>query len=101
MQHLFYNLFHRRIVSPNETNMKHLETLLEEYKGELAELEKAYHAITDMMRNHCDTSQIEAALQTQIIILWGKQIDAQSELDAHNAQFAGEREFDKYDKDNY
>lgn len=77
------------------------ETLIEEYKGELAELEKAYHTFTDVVGNRCSTTKIVAAIQEQIILLSGKISLAQDEVDAHNAQFAGEREFDKYRKENY
>jgi len=75
--------------------MKHLETLLEEYKGELAELEKAYHTFTDVVGKHCETEEIVSALQCQIIILSDKISDLEDEIEAHNSQFAGEREFDK------
>lgn len=76
--------------------MKHLETLLEEYKGELAELEKAYHTFTDVVGNHIETAAIVKSLQDQIIILSGKINQVQEEIEAHNSQFKGEKEWDRY-----
>jgi len=81
--------------------MNHLETLLEEYRAELAELEKAYHTFTDVVGNHFSTGLIVSSIQAQIVVLCVKITDAQLELDAHNAQIDGEKEFDKYQKENY
>lgn len=78
----------------NANNMRQLETLLEEYQGELAELEKAYHTFTDVVGNHCKTSLIVSAIQEQIILLVQKKNNLELELEAHNAQFAGEKEYD-------
>lgn len=74
--------------------MRQLETLLEEYQGELAELEKAYHTFTDVVGNHCNTSLIVSAIHEQIIFLVQKKYDLELEIEAHNAQFAGEKEYD-------
>jgi len=81
--------------------MTQLETLLEEYNAELVELSKAYHTFTDVVGNHFSTASIVPAIQEQIINLTEKINTAQEELEAHNAQFSGEIEFDKYSKDNY
>jgi ribosomal protein S15P/S13E len=81
--------------------MKHLEQLIDEYQAELTELEKIYHTLTDAIGNHCDTDKMVSAVQDQIIILTGKINTFTEELEAHNEQFKGEREFDKYDKLNY
>ena len=81
--------------------MRQLETLLEEYQGELAELEKAYHTFTDVVGNHFYTGNIVRSIQVEIIALSGKIDQKQSELDAHNAQFKGEREYDREIDINY
>lgn len=77
--------------------MNHLETLIEEYQGELAELEKAYHTFTDVVGNHFDPSNIIQCIQMSITELRCRIEKAESELSAHNEQFKGEKEFDKYE----
>jgi len=90
-----------RLVSPNGTNMKHLETILEEYNAELVELSKAYHTFTDVVGNHIETGAIVKALQDQIIMLSGKINEVETEIQATIDQYSGEQEFDKYHKLNY
>jgi len=77
------------------------EQLLEEYKGELAELEKAYHIFTDVIGNHVNTTNIVILIQNELISLSVKINQLQEEIDSNSSQFDGEKEFDKYKKLNY